>query len=49
MKHKSNDDTNYNWSTWNNPRRIRKGSGILGNKRTTALLRSPKIQRARET
>ena len=34
MEHESDDDTNFNCCTWNNPQRIRKGTERLGNKRT---------------
>ena len=35
MEHESGGDTNYNWSTWNNPVKIVKGTGRLGNKKTS--------------
>ena len=35
MEHESDGDTNYKWCTWNNPQMIGKGTGRLGNKRTT--------------
>ena len=33
-KYESDSDTNCNWCTWNNPQRISKENGRLGNKRT---------------
>ena len=33
MKPEGNGDTNSSWCTWNNPQRICKGTGRLGNKR----------------
>ena len=33
MEHDSDGDTSCNWCTWNNPQRIDKGTGRLGNKR----------------
>ena len=35
MEHEGDGVTNCNWCTWNNPQRIRNGTGRLGNKRTT--------------
>ena len=35
MEHEGDGDTSCNWSTWNNPQRIGKGTGRLGNKRTS--------------
>ena len=35
MEHEGNDDTNCGWCTWDNPQRIGKGTGRLGNKRTS--------------
>ena len=35
MKHESDDDTNCNRCVWYNPLRIGKGTGKLGNKRTS--------------
>ena len=32
VEHKEDGDTNYVWCTWNNPQRIGKGVGRLGNK-----------------
>ena len=34
MEHESDGDTNCNWCTWNNPQKIGKEVGRLGNKRT---------------
>ena len=33
MEHEGDSDTNCNWCTWNNPKRIGTGTGGLGNKR----------------
>ena len=33
MEHKGDCDTNCKWSTWNNPPKLDKGTGRLGNKR----------------
>ena len=33
MEHESDGDTSCGWDTWNNPQRIAKGMGKLGNKR----------------
>ena len=30
VKHEDNHDTNCNWSTWNGPQRLGKGTGIVG-------------------
>ena len=35
MVHNCDGDTNCGWCTWNNPQRIGKGTGRLGNKRTS--------------
>ena len=35
MEYEVNGDTNYNWCAWNNPQRISKRTGRLGNKRTS--------------
>ena len=35
MEHEGDGDTNCNWCTWNNPERIGKGTGRVGNKRTS--------------
>ena len=35
MEHEGDGDTNCNWCTWNNPQRIGKGTGRLGNNRTS--------------
>ena len=32
LEHEGDNDTNYNWCTWNDPQRIGKGTGRLGNK-----------------
>ena len=48
MEHGGDGDTNFNWCAWNNPQRIGRETGRLGNKRTiqtTALLRSARILR----
>ena len=29
MEHEGDGDTNYNWSTWNDPKNLGKGSGEL--------------------
>ena len=34
MEHEDDSATDYNWCTWNNPQRIGKRTGRLGNKRT---------------
>ena len=34
MEHKNNRDTNGNWYIWNNPQRLEKGIGIVGNRGT---------------
>ena len=34
MRHESDGDTNYNWSTRNGPQRLGKESGIVGFRRT---------------
>ena len=38
MKHESDGDTNYNWYAWYIHQRIYKGSGGLGNNRTSGDL-----------
>ena len=35
MEYEGDDDTNCGWCTWGNPKRIGKGTGRLGNKRTS--------------
>ena len=35
MEHECEVYTNHNWCTWYNPQRINKGTGGLGNKRTS--------------
>ena len=35
MEHEGDSDTNCDWCTQNNPQRIGKGTGKLGNKRTS--------------
>ena len=45
MEHESEGDTNFNWYSWYSHERIDKETGGLGNKRTTALLRSTRILR----
>ena len=35
MEHQGDGDTNCNWCTWNNLQRIGKGTGRLGNKKTS--------------
>ena len=34
-KHEGDDDTNCGWYTWDNPKRIGKETGRLGNKRAS--------------
>ena len=35
MEHEGDSNTNCNWYTWNNPQKIGKRTGKLGNKRTS--------------
>ena len=35
MEHEGDGDTNYNWCTWKNPKRIRKGTGRMGIEKTS--------------
>ena len=35
VEHEGDSDTNCNWCTWNNPQRLGKWTGRLGNKRTS--------------
>ena len=35
IEYEVDGDTNYNWHTWNNLQRIGKGTGRLGNQRTS--------------
>ena len=35
MEHERNSDTSYNWCTRNNPQKLGKQTGRLGNKRTS--------------
>ena len=35
MKHEDDNNINYNWCTLNNPQRLGKGTGGLGNQRTS--------------
>ena len=35
MEHEDDSNTNCNWCSWSNPQRIGKGTGRLGNKRTS--------------
>ena len=34
MEHEGDSDTSCNWSSWNNPEKIGKETGKVGNKRT---------------
>ena len=34
MEHKANGDTNCDWCTWNDPQRLGKRAGGVGNRRT---------------
>ena len=45
MEHEGVGDINCNWSTWNNPQRIDKGTGGLGNKRTSGDLLNDSINK----
>ena len=46
VEHEGDGDTHCNWSTWNNPQNLRKGTGRWAETiQTKALLRSARILR----